>query len=319
MNAESPRQPCPPPTGVGRVRFGPFVADRAARTLTRGDQPRHLQPRVFDLLDALLRNPGRVLAKQELLETVWGGRPLTDGVLAQAIAELRRAIDDRGDAAGARWVVTVHRVGYRFDGAVEALPEPRPAPVVDAPRPDIPRPMAAEPGPGPEPGKQAARAPAPASGRRSVAARQGLPVLVLLVAALLAAAYAIAGRQPESLAASGVGLLPVLLEPVAAAEAPAAEPLRRPLALDALLHLRLDDDPAAPSVHVSLLAHAGGTSWTESLRLESAEPRKIADALAALLAARMAAVDGHPVEPPIDPQSPRLALAAEAALAARPR
>ena len=62
--------------GVGHTmgyRFGDFVLDETSHTLLLRDQIQDVQPRVFDLLCYLVKNAGRVVPKDELLDTLWPG------------------------------------------------------------------------------------------------------------------------------------------------------------------------------------------------------------------------------------------------------
>ncbi len=72
-----------------------------------------MRPKELDLLGALLRNPGRVVTKEELLRDVWGYAPSTHSRTVDThIAALRRHLGD--DPRSSRYVVTVHRAGYRL-------------------------------------------------------------------------------------------------------------------------------------------------------------------------------------------------------------
>ena len=98
-------------------RFGPFRLDAADERLWRGETPVPLTPKAFSVLLRLLRSPGRLVTKTELLDDVWPGVVVGDAVLKVAIREVRVALGDR--AQGSRYVETVHRRGYRFAGALE--------------------------------------------------------------------------------------------------------------------------------------------------------------------------------------------------------
>lgn len=104
-----PRQFC--------FRFGEVDYDQARQQLRVRGTVVEIERRPLELLAELLRHPGEVLTKAELLESVWAGRPTVDNVLPSAIAKLRRAI---GDEAG-RVIVTVPRIGYRLDAAIERI------------------------------------------------------------------------------------------------------------------------------------------------------------------------------------------------------
>ena len=100
--------------GALRYRFADAELDDAEGVLRVQGLPVAVEPRPLRLLKALLQQPGVVLSKDELFEQVWNGRATVDHVLANAVSKLRAAL---GAQAGA-CIVTVPRVGYRFDGSV---------------------------------------------------------------------------------------------------------------------------------------------------------------------------------------------------------
>jgi DNA-binding response OmpR family regulator len=96
------------------IRFGDVVVDVEARTATRGGRPCTLTPKAFELLLALVGRGGRVATRQELLKEVWGyGAFVLSRTVDSHIAELRRKLED--DPARPRHIVTVWKVGYRFE------------------------------------------------------------------------------------------------------------------------------------------------------------------------------------------------------------
>ena len=114
----------------GSYRFGDFRVDPTAYTLRRAGEPVPLSPRPFDLLVHLLRNPRRLVTKDELLDALWPGVAVTENTLTRAVSELRRAL---GDTPGApRCIETVPRRGYRW---IAATGLDAPAGGSDAPRP----------------------------------------------------------------------------------------------------------------------------------------------------------------------------------------
>jgi DNA-binding winged helix-turn-helix (wHTH) protein len=92
--------------------FGPFALDAFARTLTAHGRPVALQPKTFELLAHLVRNPGRRLTKDELIDALWPGAEIGEGNLSQQIF-LLRAILARC-APRATYIVTEPGRGYRF-------------------------------------------------------------------------------------------------------------------------------------------------------------------------------------------------------------
>ena len=97
-------------------RFGDHVLDIQRRELRRGAEPVALEPQVFDLLVYLLRNRGRVVSKDDLIDAVWGGRIVSDSTLTSRLNAARKAVDDTG--ASQRVIRTVPRRGVRFIGEV---------------------------------------------------------------------------------------------------------------------------------------------------------------------------------------------------------
>jgi DNA-binding response OmpR family regulator len=99
---------------TGAIAFGAIVVDPGARTVTRDGHAVALSPKAFDLLLALVGREGRVATRMELLREVWGYGPLVlSRTVDSHVAELRRKLEH--DPADPRHVVTVHRVGYRFE------------------------------------------------------------------------------------------------------------------------------------------------------------------------------------------------------------
>jgi DNA-binding response OmpR family regulator len=103
------RQPQPGAT----LRFGGFSLDTVRRELTRGDEAVPLTLREFDLLHFLVRHPGQVFSRGELLGRVWGAA--FDGyehTVNSHINRLRTKIE--ADPREPRIIQTVWGVGYRF-------------------------------------------------------------------------------------------------------------------------------------------------------------------------------------------------------------
>ena len=75
-------------------RFDDFVVDPGTWRLSRGGQEIHLEPVVLKLLIYLIANRGRLVTRQELMDTVWGDTVISESALTKAAARLRRALDD---------------------------------------------------------------------------------------------------------------------------------------------------------------------------------------------------------------------------------
>nr|WP_283255994.1 AAA family ATPase [Dyella humicola] len=86
-----------------------------------------LAPTPFTLLCVLASQPGALLTKDALLDTVWGHRFVSDSVLKTAVSDLRTALGD--SAQQPRYIETVPRRGYRFIAPLLPATATLPAPV----------------------------------------------------------------------------------------------------------------------------------------------------------------------------------------------
>jgi DNA-binding winged helix-turn-helix (wHTH) protein len=95
------------------------MLDAERRELRRSGEPVALEPQVFDMLVYLIRERHHVVTKDDLMETVWGGRIVSESTLTTRINAARKAIGDSGEAQ--RLIRTFPRKGIRFVGeAVDA-------------------------------------------------------------------------------------------------------------------------------------------------------------------------------------------------------
>ena len=103
-----------PAVAIAQVeRFGDVEVDVNARTVRRAGERVELTPKEFDLLVALLRRQGRVTTRTELLKAVWGyNASVVSRTVDTHVAELRRKLEI--DAASPRHILTVWKVGYKF-------------------------------------------------------------------------------------------------------------------------------------------------------------------------------------------------------------
>ena len=80
-------------------RFAEFEIDVAQQELRRGDEVIPIEPKVFDLLVHLIQNRDRIVSKDELIDSVWEGRTISETALSSCVSAARRAIGDNGDEA----------------------------------------------------------------------------------------------------------------------------------------------------------------------------------------------------------------------------
>ncbi|MGW4628400.1 response regulator transcription factor [Streptomyces rubiginosohelvolus] len=104
-----------PPTPDRDLAFADLTLDPVTRTGRRGGRPVEFSRTEAALLELLLRHPGQVLAREVILERVWGQDFGPDSnSLAVYVGYLRRKLEAGGEA---RLVHTVHGLGYRLDVA----------------------------------------------------------------------------------------------------------------------------------------------------------------------------------------------------------
>jgi DNA-binding winged helix-turn-helix (wHTH) protein len=96
---------------------GVIELDEALFELRREGAAVPLEPQAFDVLVHLVRHRDRVVAKEELMDAVWGGRFVSETAVTSRIKQIRRALGD--DGRKQRAVRTVHGRGYRFVAAVD--------------------------------------------------------------------------------------------------------------------------------------------------------------------------------------------------------
>jgi len=117
-------------TEPDRFAFDDVVIDFAGRRVSRGGAEQALEPKAFAVLALLVRSPGRVFTRDEILDAVWGHQHVTPSVLNRIMSLLRQVLGE--DAQHPRRLHTVHGIGYRFD-LPAGEPKPDVVPEVAAP------------------------------------------------------------------------------------------------------------------------------------------------------------------------------------------
>lgn len=100
-------------TSDGPLTDGDLLVDPAARTATKDGEPLRLTTRELDLLVFLLRHPGVVHSRADLLSQVWGWDFGDHSTVTVHVKRLRHKIEPT--PAEPRRIVTVYRLGYRYD------------------------------------------------------------------------------------------------------------------------------------------------------------------------------------------------------------
>jgi adenylate cyclase len=102
-------------------QFGPYQLDAAGRSLKRGGEVISLPPKAVEVLTELVKRPGEVVEKKELMETIWPETFVEEANLNQMVFLLRRALEASNRS---EYIRTVPRRGYRFSGPVRAVEIP---------------------------------------------------------------------------------------------------------------------------------------------------------------------------------------------------
>lgn len=109
-----------PSSDGGSFRIGPFTVN-PAQGVFDGEREIKLTPKSLALLCRLGQEPGLIISKEALFESVWHGRVVTDNALTSCIRELRIALGD--DAREPRYIETIHGRGFRLRNVTGRLPE----------------------------------------------------------------------------------------------------------------------------------------------------------------------------------------------------
>lgn len=128
----SSTESAPESAGHGTAwRFDDFVLDTARYELRQGTEVIRVEPQVFDVMTQLVSNHDRFVTKEELFDSVWGGRFVGEAALTSRIKAARRALGD--DGGSQRYIRTIRGRGYQFVGTIavdEPGPVAQPAPVL---------------------------------------------------------------------------------------------------------------------------------------------------------------------------------------------
>ncbi|HTD43040.1 MAG TPA: response regulator transcription factor [Bryobacteraceae bacterium] len=106
LRAVSRRGAIPRPTCL---QIADVKLDPASREVTRGGEALSLTPREYKLIELLMRNPGRAISRDTILESVWGfGSEVTENTLEVFVRLLRMKVDTRGP----KLIHTIRGFGY---------------------------------------------------------------------------------------------------------------------------------------------------------------------------------------------------------------
>jgi two-component system OmpR family response regulator len=103
------------PDDSNELRVGDLVLDLRHHTARRGTRPLDLTPTEWNLLEYLMRNAGRALSRQQILDYVWSyDHDVQPQMVDVYIAYLRRKLNASGERDP---IVTVRGVGYRLEAS----------------------------------------------------------------------------------------------------------------------------------------------------------------------------------------------------------
>ena len=100
-----------------QIGFEDCLLDTDRRELRRGNELVALEPQVFDVLIYLVENRDRVVSKDDLIASVWGGRIVSESTLTSRINAVRKAIGDSGEKQ--TLIRTFAKKGFRFVAPVD--------------------------------------------------------------------------------------------------------------------------------------------------------------------------------------------------------
>jgi DNA-binding winged helix-turn-helix (wHTH) protein len=100
-----------------RYQFNDLEMDTASMELRRGGRALAVEPQVFDLLRVLIENRERVVTRDDLIASVWGGRIVSETTISARINAARKFVGDTGASQGV--IKTIARRGYRFVARIE--------------------------------------------------------------------------------------------------------------------------------------------------------------------------------------------------------
>ena len=102
--------------GALDFRFASFEIDVARQELRRAGAVVHIEPQVFDLIVYLIQHRDRIVTKDELIDTIWQSRFVSEAALSSRISAARRALGDSGNDQSL--IRTLRKRGFRFVGEI---------------------------------------------------------------------------------------------------------------------------------------------------------------------------------------------------------
>jgi len=109
-----------------RLKFGDCLLDLRAQRLERGNKLVSLEPKMYELLEVLIKRRPEVITNNELDELLWPKVYVARTSLTRLVSELRAALGDT--PRDSQIIRTVYKTGYAFCADVTSLPSIRSTP-----------------------------------------------------------------------------------------------------------------------------------------------------------------------------------------------
>ncbi len=111
-------------------RLGSWTVVPGRGEISDGTETHRLEPKVMDVLHCLARHDGELVSKQQLVDHVWKGRPVSDEVITRCISALRSHLHD--DHKDPKYIETLPKRGYRLVAPVRPVETAAPAQPLEA-------------------------------------------------------------------------------------------------------------------------------------------------------------------------------------------
>lgn len=163
--------------------FGPFRLEPATQRLFKNEQHLPLPRKRFEILLLLIENAGRLLSKEEILQSIWPNQFIEEANLTQHIYVLRRMIEE--DSKNPSYIITVPGSGYLFSATVERVKLPPQITLVQS----LPDDRSEQPNVRSEMPQPAGLTSADPASRQSWRSRLGTGLVGLLIVVMMAGGY----------------------------------------------------------------------------------------------------------------------------------
>jgi DNA-binding winged helix-turn-helix (wHTH) protein len=110
---------CNAAAGAQAFRLGAWRVDPGLGRISMENAERVVEPKVMEVLVHLAARRGELVSTDELITTVWRGRPMGDNPVHRCVSILRRTLGD--DAHSPRYIGTIPKRGYRVVASVEPV------------------------------------------------------------------------------------------------------------------------------------------------------------------------------------------------------